>query len=217
VTPARSLALLALALGSCVILPRPLVAPSNDVSTILVLTTRLEGPFRKFARHSYLAVRPQGVTPWTIWECCSPGSHTRDDPFVPSFGDEVILHGVIRGERADAAIPCIAAATERYGRPSYVFYPGPNSNTYVDAVLRACGLHVDLPATAVGKDWRGWVGASWTSGGTGVQLETPLVGLAVGLGEGIVLHVFSLSIGVDLWPPAIILPVGGGRFGFADR
>jgi Protein of unknown function (DUF3750) len=210
-------ALVLLLVGGCVIGRRPLAAPANDQATVLVLTTRLDGPMRRIARHSYLAVRAAGASAWTIWECCSPHARPSDDPFVPSFGDEVRLHGVVRGARAEAAIPCIAAATERYGQPRYGFYPGPNSNTYVEAMLRACGIHVDLPATAVGKDWRGWMGASWSSGGTGLQLETPIVGLKLGLGEGIELHVFSLAIGVDLWPPAIILPVGEGRFGFADR
>jgi len=27
----------------------------------------------------------------------------------------------------------------------------------------------------------------------------------------------GLSIGVDLWPPAILIPLGPGRLGFADR
>ncbi len=74
-----------------------------------------------------------------------------------------------------------------------------------------------LPATSVGKDWRGLVGAGLTSERTGVQLETPLLGLKVGLKEGIEVHVIGLSFGIDLWPPAIILPLGPGRLGVADR
>ena len=98
-----------------------------------------------------------------------------------------------------------------------MFYPGPNSNTFGDRILRKCNLHASLPATSIGKDWRGWIGAGVTSEGTGVQLETPLLGVKIGLKEGIEIHVIGLSIGVDLWPPAIILPLGPGRLGFADR
>ena len=61
------------------------------------------------------------------------------------------------------------------------------------------------------------IGASRTTGGTGVQLETPFVGLRIGLKEGIEVHVLCLAIGVDFWPPAIILPITSGRLGFADR
>ena len=98
-----------------------------------------------------------------------------------------------------------------------MFFPGPNSNTFGDEMLRRCKLHASLPATSVGKDWRGWIGAGVTSEGTGVQLETPIFGIKLGLKEGIEIHVIGLSFGIDLWPPAIIVPLGPGRLGFADR
>ena len=131
-----------------------------------------------------------------------------------------ILHAVWRGEDADRAADCIEHEAEAIIEQidhSYVFYPGPNSNTFGDRILRKCHLHASLPSTSVGKDWRGWIGAGVTSEGTGVQLETPVLGLKVGLKEGIELHVIGLSIGIDFWPPAIILPLGPGRLGFADR
>jgi len=200
-----------------VIFPQRKTIPSGDDAVVMVLTTRLEGPIRRIARHAYLAVRHPGDPEWTIWECCSPGSHGTSDPFTPSFGSEVRLHGVFRGKRAERMAACIPGATERYGDPEYGFYPGPNSNTYVETIMRWCDIHADLPSTAVGKDYRGWVGASWSSGGTGFQIETPLIGLKLGLTEGIELHIFSLSFGLDLWPPAIIVPIGEGRLGFGDR
>jgi hypothetical protein len=208
---------MAIGVAGCVIFPRRLAIPEGDDAVVMVLSNRLGGPLRRVARHGYLAVRHPGAKEWVIWECCPPGSHHRTDPFQPSFGDEVRLHGVVRGAKAERMIPCIDEATRRYGDPSYWMWPGPNSNTYVDAVLRACDIHAELPSTAVGKDFRGVVGVSWTSGGTGVQLETPIVGLKIGLTEGIEIHIFGLSFGIDLWPPAIIVPVGEGRIGFADR
>jgi hypothetical protein len=39
----------------------------------------------------------------------------------------------------------------------------------------------------------------------------------IGLKEGLEVHIVGLSFGIDLWPPAIILPLGPGRIGFADR
>jgi hypothetical protein len=218
--PMRVLAavLVAALLAGCVIFPRRLEVPAGDEAVVMVLSNRLGGPLRRIARHAYLAVREPGQAEWTIWECCPPGrGGRRSDPFVPSFGDEVRLHAVHTGRKAERMIPCIAEATERYGRPGYVMYPGPNSNTYVEAILRRCRIRADLPATAVGKDFRGWFGAGVTSGRTGVQIETPILGLKLGITEGIELHVFGLSIGIDLWPPALILPVGEGRLGFGDR
>jgi len=59
--------------------------------------------------------------------------------------------------------------------------------------------------------------ASKTSEGTGVQVESPVVGAKIGLAEGLEVHIGTLPFGVDLWPPALIVPIGGGRLGFADR
>ncbi|MBK9029819.1 MAG: DUF3750 domain-containing protein [Myxococcales bacterium] len=110
-------------------------------------------------------------------------------------------------------------ARRRRGWPpcDYRGWPGPNSNTFGDVMLRRCGLHASLPATAIGKDWRGWVGASWTTEGTGFQIEAAGFGLRLGLREGVEVHVLGLAFGVELWPPALIVPLAGGRLGFADR
>jgi len=61
------------------------------------------------------------------------------------------------GEAADRMIPKIRAAVEGYQLHSYGDYrawPGPNSNTFVTAVLAAVPeLQTTLPPTAIGKDF----------------------------------------------------------------
>jgi hypothetical protein len=209
--------ILALALLSgCTFLRRPLRDPGADQATVLLLTGGLGHPIDQIARHPWFAVRPRGGTMWTIYEVGGGGSS--DDPFENSPYVDPILHGVWRGAEAERAIACLEREAPPWlGALRYRFYPGPNSNTFGDVMLRRCGLHASLPSTSVGKDWRGWIGAGVTSEGTGVQVETPLLGLKIGLKEGVEVHVIGLSIGVDLWPPAIILPLGPGRLGFADR
>src|SRR5262249_32966398 len=81
---------------------------------------------------------------------------------------------------------------------------------------RACDIHVELPATAIGRDYRGVIGASVTSAGTGVQLETWVAGAKLGLEEGVELHFLDLALGVHLWPPGITVPVNPGRIGVDD-
>ena len=61
-------------------------------------------------------------------------------------------HRARRARRARQRLPGAGDRALRCAR--YLMWPGPNSNTYVDAMLRSCHLHVDLPATAVGKDHR---------------------------------------------------------------
>ena len=214
---ALRVALLGLLLASsCAIGQRSLRAPANDQATVLLLTGGLGHPMDQIARHPWFATRAAGGTTWAIYEVGGGGSS--DDPFDHSPYLEPILHAVWRGAEAERAMACL----ERESGPwqdalDYRFYPGPNSNTFGDAMLRACDLRASLPATAVGKDWRGALGVSWTSEGTGFQIESPVLGLRLGLKEGVEVHVIGLSFGIDLWPPAIILPLGSGRLGFADR
>ncbi len=209
--------------ASCVVLARPVEVPEGDAPAVLLLTTRLGGPMKRIARHPWLALRGAGEPEWEKWEVLAGGHdtvqrHTSSQPLAPAFGDGVRLHGVWRGGEAQRMIDCVRREGPRYpDRYTYWVWPGPNSNTFIDWVMRRCGIHANLPSTSVGKDHRGWVGASWTTGGTGFQIETPLVGFRLGLTEGIAIHLFGLELGVDLWPPAIILPVGEGRLGFADR
>lgn len=134
-------------------------------------------------------------------------------------GGDVRLHGSWHGNEAAEAIVCLKREVPRYPHKNvYRAWPGPNSNTFVDYMLRECGLHADLPATAIGKDYRGLVfGASLTAGGTGVQVETAILGAKLGLTEGIEVHLFQMAWGIDVWPPALIVPIGPGRFGFDDR
>ncbi len=214
----RWLPLLALATG-CIVAKQSLTMPANDETTVALLTGTLGHPLDGIARHPWFAVRKKGQTQWEIYEVGGGGSE--DDPFThhTSYGDP-ILHKVWRGEEAEAAADCLA----KYGHETkydiernYIFYPGPNSNTYGDRMLRKCGLHASLPSTSVGKDWRGLFGGGVTSEGTGLQLETPVLGIKIGLKEGIEIHVIGLAIGIDFWPPAIIVPLGPGRIGFADR
>jgi hypothetical protein len=75
-----------------------------------------------------------------------------------------------------------------------------------------------LPATCIGRDYRGAIGASVTSSRTGVQLESVVAGVKVGLVEGIEVHLLGLAIGLHFWPPGITLPVNPGCLGFTvDR
>jgi hypothetical protein len=207
----RGRALVLVALAGCVILRRPVRVPDGDDAAIVLASTAMPQPIQYVGRHAWLAVREKGSTSWERIEYGGFGSGPLD-----GLAD-VRVHAVWRGEDAERAIPCLRAHVDEAQPRPYLMVPGPNSNTFVDRLLRWCGLRASLPATAVGKDYRGLVGASWTSGGTGFQIETPLVGVRMGLTEGVEIHLLTLAFGVDLWPPAIILPLGPGRLGFDDR
>lgn len=215
----RSITLLVLAAATagsgCAIAQRPLRAPPNDQATVLLISGGLGRPIEKIARHPWFAVRRAGEVDWRFLEV---GGGRSEDPFDNSPYLEPVLHGVWRGAEAERAIVCLERESEQWlGQLRYRAWPGPNSNTFGDVMLRRCGLHASLPANAIGKDYRGKIGVSWTSEGTGFQIETALIGLRLGLKEGLELHVIGIAVGIDLWPPALLVPVGSGRLGFGDR
>ncbi|MEO1699247.1 MAG: DUF3750 domain-containing protein [Planctomycetota bacterium] len=116
---------------------------------------------------------------------------------------------VLTGDDASAALVRLAelaASGEAWADGGYRAFPGPNSNTFVERLVRrAPGLDAQLSPNALGRDYAPFR-AGLTAGGTGVELETPVLGAEVGLREGVQLHVLQLPIGVRLWPPAVLLP-----------
>ncbi len=212
-----ALALAILGTSGCVIAPRSLAMPDNTETTVALLTGNLPPPLDVIARHPWFAVRRAGETEWHVYEV--PSSSIEADPFT---GHEPYLHPVLhrvwRGEEAERAATCLEAKARPWIHElHYVFYPGPNSNTFGAAMLRACNLHASLPATSVGKDWHGLVGGGVTTEGTGLELQTAVGGVRIGLQEGLQIQVLGIEVGIDLWPPALIVPFGPGRLGFADR
>ena len=97
----------------------------------------------------------------------------------------------------------------------YRAWPGPNSNTFVAAIIDAVPeIRTALPPTAIGKDYP-YDGrpVRWTPSRTGVRVTAGgYVGLTVAWVEGIELNILGNVAGLDLRRPAIKLP-GLGRLG----
>lgn len=213
------LALLATTSG-CVILQRPVQVPRYDGEAVVVVASGLmPPPIDDVARHAWFAVRRAGRDRWSTFELWgSTGEHFETSPLYDHGGGGVMVHAIFHGAEAEAQIACLERETKGWDEAHvYIPIPGPNSNTYVETMMRRCNILATLPATAIGRDHRGWFGITETSEGTGFQIETPIFGIKVGLKEGFELHLFGFAIGFDLWPPALIVPFGPGRIGFDDR
>lgn len=219
---------LALLLTGCVIGAREVGIPEGEAAVVIVGSAALPRPMGGIARHPWVSLREAGSARWERWEvmCCpnsSPTSTVRRTSIEPTSdygggGGDVRYHAVIRGTRATEIIACVREKAPRYPhRDDYQAWPGPNSNTFVDWVVRACDIGAELPSPSIGKDYRGVIGASWTAGGTGFQIDSYLAGFKLGLTEGVEVHILGMAFGIDLWPPALIVPVGPGRIGFADH
>jgi hypothetical protein len=123
----------------------------------------------------------------------------------------------LRGDGVESIIDKVESAVNAYPYAStYRTWPGPNSNTFTAFVGRQVPeLGVDLPPTAVGKDYLAngqLIGPS--PSGTGFQFSLwGLVGAMAAWKEGIELNLLGLVVGVDFQPLALKLP-GLGRLGF---
>jgi hypothetical protein len=203
-----------LALG-CVV-PRP--SPKlPDAPYIAVLSGQMPPPIDEVARHGWIVVRPASGR---LHRFEYGGRSNESDPFSDFAAGDVMVHGVFEGSAEEIAAKdaCLATADRDYYReyPGYFPIPGPNSNTFVAFLIRRCRLGIELPATAIGRDYVGLIGADLTEARTGIQLGTFPFGLRLGLREGVEVHFFGLPLGVHFWPPGINVPVNPGRIGFAS-
>lgn len=173
-----------------------------------------------FAVHTWVAYKPKDAQQYTVMHVIRRWPY----PYVSALRTGYDLqpdrrwHGAmpellyeLKGKEAEAAIPKIQEAAKRY-TPNYHVWPGPNSNTFTAHIVRETPeLQADLPSTAIGKDFfPDGSFVNWSPSGTGIQVTAyGLLGFMLGVEEGVEVNVLGLSLGVDLNPPALKLPLVG--------
>jgi hypothetical protein len=173
-----------------------------------------------FGVHTWIAVKPANAEKFTVhevmgWYIRRTGSAvvSRERPADGYwYGNRPELLGDIRGPGVDEIIERINVAVQEYPYPKrYHVWPGPNSNTFTAFVLRRVPeLRVDLPPTAIGKDYLGWRSVNTTPSGTGGQASLfGVVGVAAGIEEGLEVNLLGLNFGVDPKSLSIKLPIIG--------
>ena len=206
--------------SSAGLLPPAPQKPEAVVRVFAAQTVRWRGIF---ATHCWIVLKEAGAASYTRYDYTAWGDPIRVNGFEADgrwFGQVPELVFAADGDQAAALIPPMRAAIQGYqfrNRGDYQAWPGPNSNTFVAAVLDAVpGLHMALPPTALGKDYPydgRWL--RWTPSGTGVRLTLGgYAGLTVGWVEGVEVNLLGAVAGFDLRRPAIKLP-GLGRLGLA--
>lgn len=158
--------------------------------------------------HTWIAVKPERASEFTVyevmgWRLRRTGSSLVRSTRAPDgrwFGNEPELLADLRGHEAIEAIEQIERGVAAYPYADrYRVWPGPNSNTFTAFVLRSVsGLRVDLPATAIGKDYLGPRIAAGAPSGTGVQLSLlGLIGVLAATEEGLEINLLGLTFGID--------------------
>lgn len=204
----------------------PLPSETNE-AIVHIYVARAFNWRKYFAVHSWVAYKEKNAKEYVVcqvigWNTRYGGeaiSSKKDIPDRRWYSSIPELITDIRGEKAESAIPQIKAAIQSYRYPnSYRMYPGPNSNSFVSHIIRNVDeLQVELPPNAVGKDWlndNSFYAIS--ESGTGIQVSIfGILGITLGLAEGIELNILGLSFGIDILRPAIKLPAVG-RLGLKD-
>jgi hypothetical protein len=173
-----------------------------------------------FAVHSWIVLKPANANTWTRYDVVGWGNPVRRNNWPVDgrwYGNAPVVLADVQGDEAARLIPKVESAIRdyRYSHAGdYRVWPGPNSNSFVAAVLRAVPeLRVQLPSNAIGRDFRDGLYAGWTDSGTGVELNLwGYAGIKIGWVEGIEFNVLGLVAGLDIRRPGIKLP-GYGRIG----
>jgi Protein of unknown function (DUF3750) len=207
--------------SSAGMLPVPAACPAAVVRIFSAKTVRWRGIV---ASHSWIVFKPEGASVYTRYDYTAWGElPIRVNGFEPDgrwFGHTPEVVFAADGDQAAALLPRIEAAIARYtwrNAGDYRAWPGPNSNTFVSAIMDAVPeMRATLPPTAIGKDYP--YDGRWlrlTPSGTGVRLTLGgYGGLTLAWVEGIEVSILGAVAGIDIRRPAVKLP-GFGRFGIA--
>ena len=200
-------------------------AATTPEAVVQVYGARTWGWRGNFGVHTWVAVKPEKATAYTVYEVI--GWRLRSSDTVVAihhraadarwYGNAPELYSDKRGPEAGKLIPRIDAAARSYPHArEYSAWPGPNSNTFVAWITRAVPeLGADLPPTAIGKDYLsdGLFGAA--PSGSGVQFSFGgLFALTASGIEGFELNLLGLTFGINPFDPALKLPLLG-RLGAA--
>lgn len=177
-------------------------------AVVQVYGARTMGVKGIFGVHTWVAVKPTNALSWTVYEIIGWRLRWSDsalvvrnrEPDAQWFGSDAQLYADKRGPGVDELITRIDKAAREYPySTTYTLWPGPNSNTFTAWIARAVPeLQLDLPATAVGKDYIGGTFLSTAPSGSGFQVTLGgLFGVAAGPVEGFELNLLGLNFGVN--------------------
>ena len=187
-------------------------------AVVQVYGARVIGVKGLFGVHTWVAVKPAEAEEWTVyevvgwrlrWAQSAIVVHTRP-PDARWFGSVPELYVDRRGPGVDALIERIHKAARAYPYGAeYRAWPGPNSNTFTAWIARAVPeLELDLPATAIGKDYLGSSIVGAAPSGSGVQLSLGgVLGVAMSAVDGLEFNVLGLNFGIS--PNGVKLPMVG--------
>ena len=191
-----------------------------DKNARVVVFTGTAGAWKGVvAVHSWIVFKRENATRWTRYDVVGWGNPVRTNNWPVDgrwYGNAPRIIADISGVEAEQLIPRIETAVNAYTYAQagdYSVWPGPNSNSFIAAILRAVPELGMLPPNAIGRDYRPGFYAGLTDSRTGIELNANgFASLKIGWVEGIEVNLLGLVAGLDLRNPALKLP-GFGRIG----
>ena len=192
-------------------------------AVVQVYGARAVGAKGLFGVHTWVAVKPAEASDFTVYEVIGWRLRWSDSSVVVRtrapdarwFGAAPELYADKRGPGVDRLIKRIDQAAREYPfAGEYTVWPGPNSNTFTAWIARSVQeLEIDLPATAIGKDYLGDSIFGSAPSGSGYQVSLAgLLGVAASTVDGVEFNVLGLNFGVS--PNGVKLPMVGIIGGF---
>jgi hypothetical protein len=218
-------------LSSCAnnkVVTKGLLAPkakNYHAGVIQVYAARTRGAKQAVSVHTWISVKRSGEQHYTSYEIIGWRLRRSNSALVVReslpdrdwWGSQPELLVDYREMDADKLITRLETAVANYPyKNQYQAYPGPNSNTFTATIARELPeLGLDLPSTAIGKDYRRFSDSIGRSSSGGIQASFyGLLGIALGIEEGIELNILGLNFELDVFDLAIELPAIG-RIGAA--
>ena len=174
--------------SSAGLLPRGIRNPEALIRVYAARTLRWKSIF---AVHSWIVIKEKGAASYTRYDYTAWGEPIRTNGFAADarwFGAAPETVVAVDGEKAALLIPRFATSSRAASSaPTATIspWPGPNSNTFVQAALNAVPeLKAVLPPTAVGKDFPydgDWFGM--TASGTGVSFRSAAISASPSAGS----------------------------------
>ncbi|MCF6322185.1 MAG: DUF3750 domain-containing protein [Rhizobiaceae bacterium] len=196
-------------------------AASQVQAKVYVLSARTGGLKGAISTPTWIVLKRQGATAYNRYDVVGWGRPVRQNAYPADgrwYSNDPKIIFEASGKAAATLIPQIEKAIANYRwqhRGDYVLWPGPNSNSFVASIVRTVGgFDVDMPVTAIGKDFPltgKFVDYDAVRGTFKLSLNG-YAGLTMGWRFGIEINLLGLVAGFDWVRPAIKLP-GFGRIG----
>lgn len=181
--------------------------PKNNCQSTVELRAGKIPWISLIAVHYWFVIHHNGKTErWEVWQ--KPNQkppcwgHLHQDllPFDSGVGcGDSWVEQRFEGEQADSIIAVLQSSPDTYpNKHNYHYWPGPNSNTFVQWVLDQAESTHHLHPVGIGKSHLGLVG--WQNIKGVSVFSTPLFGLRYQAKRYIEIHLLHLGLGLEFKP-----------------